>query len=144
MNVANQIGLAVLLAALPHGAHADHNHGAGSATERVSSSFEVGAQLVAARFTTRTFLGHYQGLIPSLQWSRGRFGVSANLGFYRLTENGRLLHGIGDVVLAGRVTLLGSSASQLGLSSAVSLPTGGRSVGLGMGHVMVMSAVWGR
>jgi hypothetical protein len=147
MNAANRIGLIVVLAAVPRGALAEHDHGGGhhdmDGTTEVESSFGAGAQLVAARFATTTFVGDYQGVVPQLQWTRGRFGATASLGLYRLTENGRLLHGIGDTMLAGQGRLIGRRTAQLGLAAGMSLPTGDHVVGLGMGHVMVMPAAWG-
>ncbi len=146
MTVANRIGLAALLGVLPRGAQADHDHGGhhhmmGDLAEE--SSFAAGVQILAARFDTMTFVGDYQGVVPSLQWSRGRFGASANLGLYRLDENGRRLFGIGDAVAAGQVMLIGRGSARLGVATAMSFPTGDELVGLGMGHVMVMPAVWG-
>ncbi len=143
MKVANRIGLAVLCGLIPHRALADHDHGGGHAATSHGLPYEASVQLVGARFDTMSFLGDYQGLVPATQWTRGRLGASVSLGLYRLTENGRVLHGIGDAMLAASVTGLTRGSARLGISAAVSLPTGDHNVGLGMGHLMVMPSVWG-
>ncbi len=138
-------------------ARAEHNHGGlrpqhhapdhpphhERVEEVARSSFAAGVQLVAARFNTQTYIGDYQGLTPSLAWSRARLAASANTGLYRLTENGRVVHGVGDLVVTGQVTLIQRSGAMLGLVMPISLPTGDHVTGLGMGHVMLMPAVWG-
>lgn len=120
-----------------HDSHHDH------VDEVTASSFAAGVQLVTARFNTRTYIGDYQGLAPSVAWSKGRLAASANTGLYRLTENGRVVYGIGDLVVTGQITLLQRSSTMLGLAMPISLPTGDDVTGLGMGHVMFMPAVWG-
>lgn len=139
-------------------ARAEHNHGGMDAhhhdhdpdhpqrdndlDKTAGSSFAAGVQLVAARFETRTFVGDYQGLAPSLAWFRGWAAASVNMGLYRLTENGRVVYGVGDLVVTGQVTLLQRPSAMLGLAMPVSLPTGDDITGLGMGHVMLMPTIW--
>jgi len=143
-SAAIRIGLAVLLGtALPVVARAEHHHDAPHGHgASVGSSFAAGVELVAARFATMTFIGDYQGVLPSVQWSRGRFGATANVGMYRLLENGRRLHGLGDLAVSGQAVLLGRGGGHLGVAVPVSLPTGDHATGLGMGHVMVLPTVW--
>ena len=139
-----RIGLVALLGtSVPVVARAEHHHdGPHLHGASVSSSFAAGVELVAARFETMTFIGDYQGVLPSVQWARGRFGATANLGVYRLMENGRRLYGVGDFAVSGQAVLLGRGAGHLGVAVPVSLPTGDDVTGFGMGHVMMMPTVW--
>ncbi len=124
-------------------ARAEHDHGGGHHhAASTPSSLGAGVGLVAARYDTEVFVGDYQGVLPSVTWMRGRFGASANVGLYRLTENGARRYGVSDVVLSAQVTLLEHAASLLGVALPVSLPSGDPATGFGMGHVMVMPAVW--
>ncbi|MDB4962418.1 MAG: uncharacterized protein JWP01_2417, partial [Myxococcales bacterium] len=80
---------------------------------------------------------------PSVRWADARFAVSANIGFYRLTKNGAVYHGPGDAMVHGQATVLGHAARSAGVALAISAPTGSARDGLGMGHVMLMPALWG-
>ncbi len=127
----------------PGDARAEHDHGGGHHhATGTPSSFGAGIGLVAARYDTEIFVGDYQGVLPSVMWMRGRFGVAANVGLYRLTENGARRYGLSDVVLSGQVTLVEHDGTLVGLALPVSLPTGDHATGFGMGHMMVMPAVW--
>ncbi len=123
-------------------AHADHDHGAhvshGGATE-VSASVSV----VAARYHNEFFLGDYQGITPAVRYTRGIVSVGANASLYRLTSNGAVNYGPGDVVVDGQMQLVGGHPASAGVALAVSLPTGSQRDGLGMGHVMTMPSAWG-
>ncbi|CAN5899980.1 hypothetical protein BH11MYX3_BH11MYX3_11090 [soil metagenome] len=124
-------------------ARAEHDHGGGHHhSAGTPSSFGAGVGLVVARYDTDVFIGDYQGVLPSVMWMRGRFGATANVGLYRLTENGARRYGFSDVVLSGQVTLLERHRALLGVALPVSLPTGDHATGFGMGHVMVMPALW--
>lgn len=139
-----QLWITVALAlAMPALARAEHDHGGGHhrPVETVSS-FGASVGLVAARYDTKVYLGDYQGILPAVSWMRGRFGASAAVGAYRLVENGLTRYGVSDVVLSGQATLVQASAGMLGVALPVSLPTGDHVTGFGMGHVMVMPAVW--
>ena len=128
--------MVVLLAAIPCTAYADHHHDGGYHDARADdavSSYGVAVQLTAARFATMSYIGDYQAVTPSLQWTRGRFGASVNLGLYRLYENGRRVHGIGDATVVMTTSLLRGNAANLGLALATSLPTGNQLGGLGHG-----------
>jgi hypothetical protein len=106
------------------------------------SSFGAGVGLVAARYDTEIYAGDYQGVLATLSWTRGRFGASAGMGAYRLVENGLTRYGVSDVVVSGQATLVESSRALFGVALPVSLPTGDRYAGFGMGHPMVMPAMW--
>ena len=130
----------VLLVVLSRGdARAEHVHGPAPVT--ATSTFGAGLSLVAARYDQMLYDGDYQGFAPVLRWSNARFAVSASMPFYRLVENGRTLYGPGDGVVAGQVTH--QHAAWLGgIVVAVSLPIGEQRNGLGMGHAMVMPAMF--
>ena len=138
------IVIAVTLGAFaPGSARAEHDHGGGHhhSVETVSS-FGAAVGLVAARYDTEVYVGDYQGVLPALSWMRGRFGASAAVGAYRLVENGLTRYGVSDVVLSAQATLVEGNGAMLGIALPVSLPTGDRYGGFGMGHLMVMPAVW--
>ena len=145
MSVANRIGLLALLGTcVPAIARAEHHHdGSHAHGASVGSSFAAGVGLVAARFDTMTYIGDYQGVLPSravgARAVRRRRRTSA---LYRLLENGRRLYGVGDLALSGQAVLLGRGAGHLGVALPVSLPTGDHVTGFGMGHVMMMPTVW--
>ena len=120
-------------------ARAEHDHGPAPAT--ASSTFGAGVSLFAARYDQMLYDGDYQGFAPALRWSNARFGVSASLPMYRLVENGRTLYGPGDGVVSGQVTHQ-RDAWLGGIAVALSVPTGEHRNGFGMGHAMVMPAMF--
>lgn len=127
----------------PGPVRAEHDHGGHHHTDAApASSFGVGVGVVAARYDTTIYVGDYQGVIPTVSWMRGRFGASATVGLYRLVENGARRYGPSDLVISGQVTLLERRRLALGLALPASVPTGDHVTGLGMGHVMVMPAVF--
>jgi len=137
---------AVLLGiAIPNGALADHSHHHDAATtdDADTSMMSASLGLMAATYRTMSFEGDYQGMTPGLHWANARFAASTGIGTYRLRKNGALYHGVGDLFVHGQVTLLGHHARSAGLAFPISLPTGSQREGLGMGHVMVMPALWG-
>jgi hypothetical protein len=108
-----------------------------------SSELSVGVTLEAAEFETLLYVGSYQGVAPSLGWTRGALGASATIGLYHLTENGLSRYGMGDAMVAGHVVVVATDAVQAGGAVHVLWPTGSEPAGLGMGHVMVMPSAWG-
>jgi hypothetical protein len=129
----------VLLLVLAGDARAEHSHGPAPMTNR--STFGAGVSLFAARYDQMLYDGDYQGFAPSLRWSDARFAVSATLPMYRLVENGRTLYGPGDGVLSGQV-MHHHEDWHGGIAIAVSVPIGEQRTGLGMGHLMVMPAMF--
>jgi hypothetical protein len=125
---------AIALADHDHGAHVSHG-GASELSAKVS--------LVAAKYENASFLGDYQGVTPAIRYGRGRWSAGANASLYRLTRNGEVKYGPGDVVVDGQVQIVGGHPASAGVALAVSLPTGSRQGGLGMGHVMAMPSLWG-
>ena len=76
-----------------------HHHGMVTGQAEKGSSFAAGLSLVAAEYDTMEYGGEYQGLVPNVRWSHGRFGVAANVGVYRLEKNGLELHEATDAQL---------------------------------------------
>ncbi|MDB4956917.1 MAG: uncharacterized protein JWO36_4486 [Myxococcales bacterium] len=142
MNMCVRIGLVLSLGVIPAIAHADHHGMAMQSSASPESTFGVGLSLVAASFST-DYIGDYEALVPSLGWAMGRFSAGASIGLYRLDENGRKFYGLGDAVVHGQATLVIRESVQGGVMLAVSAPTGDSQIGLGMGHVMAMPALWG-
>jgi hypothetical protein len=105
------------------------------------SSFGAGLSLVAASFSTN-YIGDYQGVVPAVGWSMDKVSAGASIGLYRLNENGRQYYGPGDLVVHGQAALVARETVHGGMMLAVSAPTGDRQIGLGMGHVMAMPALW--
>jgi hypothetical protein len=122
---------------------ADHTHH--QPTSDANDAAIVGTfGVVAGSYESRLYRGDYQGLELAARWSRPRFSLAVGLPAYRLTKNGADTYGIGDLALSGDLTLLARGPAVVGLALAVGLPTGGARAGLGMGHMMVMSAAWVR
>ena len=145
MKVPFRIAVAIAVGVLaPVSARAEHDHGGGHhhADAAVESKFGAGAGLVAARYNTPLYLGDYQGVVPKVTWTYGRVAASANIGMYRLVENGLTRYGVSDVVVSGQATLVSRGRAMAGVALPVSLPTGDHQTGFGMGHVMVMPALW--
>jgi hypothetical protein len=133
------VGLATGSAAAEHdhGPHGhDHDHAGGDA-------LIAGVSVLAATYESMLFAGEYQGVGAVARWARGRLGASASITGYRLTKNGRAVRGLGDPMLDAHLTLATRGTLVGGVALGVSLPTGDDIEGIGMGHAMVMPAVWG-
>jgi hypothetical protein len=135
---------AATLVGLAGSAWAQHHHVQPDSEHSEGPHHELGAGLavVAATFDTKSFVGNYQGVLPSVQWSRSRFGIAASTGVYRVEENGADFYAFGDVLVHGRVAIGGNGRTGFGAIAGVSAPTGDSRRGTGMGHVMVMPALY--
>lgn len=146
-NTGRWIGVVVLVGSFalqaPGVALADHEMAMSENHQAASSEVSIGVSVQAAEFDTTFYGGSYQAITPSLGWMRGRFGASAAVGLYHLTENGLSVYGFGDVHMAGHATAVATEALEAGVALHVMLPTGSELDGLGMGHVMAMSSAWG-
>jgi len=130
--------------AVPIVADADHSHHHEAAvTEAPGSALAASFGLLAASFTTASFVGDYQGLTPGVHWTHGRYSAASSITAYQLRKNGALYRGVGDLFVQGQAVLLGHHARSAGLVLAMSAPTGSQRDGFGMGHVMVMPGLWG-
>lgn len=132
------VGLAVLASGV---ARADHDMATMSDAAR-GDEVAIGLSVEAAEFDTAFYVGSYQGVAPSLAWMHGRFGASAAIGLYHLSENGASRYGNGDVALGGLVTVIDREAVHAGAALHVMLPTGSELDNLGMGHTMAMPSLW--
>lgn len=127
---------------MPGVARADHDMATMSENHQDASELSVGLSVEAAEFDTTYYVGSYQGLTPSLGWMRGRFGASAMIGLYHLTQNGLSTYGAGDAMLGGMATVVEGEALHAGAALHVMFPTGSELDNLGMGHMMAMPSVW--
>jgi hypothetical protein len=127
---------------MPGVARADHDMATMSENHHEGSELSVGLSVEAAEFDTTYYVGSYQGITPSLAWMRGRFGATAMIGLYHLTENGLSRYGAGDAMLGGMASVVGGEAVQAGVALHVMLPTGSELDNFGMGHVMAMPSLW--
>lgn len=135
--------LAGLFASLtPAVARADHDMAAMSENHQGASELSVGLSVEAAEFDTTYYVGSYQGVTPSLGWMHGRFGATAMIGLYHLTENGLSRYGAGDAMLGGMATVVDGEAVHAGVALHVMVPTGSELDNLGMGHMMAMPSLW--
>lgn len=135
----------VVLALLgPATAWADHQHGMLPGTGEGATTTSVGVSLIAAAFDTMSYGGDYQGIVPVVRMSHGRYAVAASIGMYRLQPNGRELYGPGDAVVHGQAGLYAKDRVTAGVAMAVSAPTGNDTTGFGMGHPMLMPAAYAR
>lgn len=140
MNVTVRIAMAIAIGVYAPGVvRAEHDH-SGHAGHAIAEPqpFDLGAGLVLARYETQLYAGDYQGVKPSAAWHQGRYGVSAELGFYRVTENGARYFGFGDLLVGAGASIWSHDKARLAVGVPVSLPIGDHVHGLGMGHVMVM------
>jgi hypothetical protein len=147
--MARWIAAAMLVGSLtPQGsaiASAEHDHAFAMSENHQdgASGLSVSVVVEAARYDSGFYVGSYQGVLPSLDWARGRFGASATIGLYHLDENGLSVYGLGDAMATGHATLWSTEALQAGVALHVMVPTGSEVEGLGMGHVMAMPSAWG-
>jgi len=105
----------------------------------------VAATVEAAHYDYGGDRGNYQGTSLGLGYERSAFRVQLSLPAYRLTRNDDTFYGLGDATADGRFTLLRTADDSVsaGLGLTAMAPTGSAARDLGMGHVMLMPAVWG-
>lgn len=144
LDTGGRIGVAALVGLVaPAGeARAGHDMASMSETHHADSEVSIGVSVEAAEFETMFYVGSYQGVTPSLGWMRGRFGATAALGLYHLTQNGLSRYGAGDAALAAHATVLAGEAWQAGVALHVMLPTGSERENFGMGHAMATPSAW--
>jgi hypothetical protein len=130
-----------VLAARSASARADH-HAMIAPEGRDGSQLDASVALLAASFSTMFYGGNYEGVLPAIDWSRGRFAAGASMPYYRMSENGLETYGPGDFVAHGQVRLLEVDAVTGGAMFAASDPSGDSTHGMGMGHPMLMPAAW--
>jgi hypothetical protein len=140
MTMRTAIAIAIVLACAP--AYAQHDHG-GHEHIDAARPFAATVALVAASFDTMLYLGNYEGVIPSVSWTNGRFSASVTGSAYRVEKNGAVFYGAGDAGVHGAARIVGRGSADAGVALAASVPTGNEPHGMGMGHPMLMPAVFG-
>jgi hypothetical protein len=128
---------ALLLGASP--ARADHDH---AVDHDGGSAFGAGITMVAASYDTMLYAGNYQGVQPSLTWASKRLAFGASAAAYRIERNGATYYGLGDLVVHGQAVLVRRDHVRGGVLLGVAAPVGDDRHGLGMGHPMIMPAVY--
>lgn len=124
-----------------HGSHGGHG-GHGGAAPEDSLGLTVTAGALAASYQSRLFEGTYQGARAGAAFARDRYEIGASFTGYRIVRNGRADHGLGDLLVHGNAMLVERGALSAGVHLMVMTPTGDDQLGLGMGHFMLMPAVW--
>jgi hypothetical protein len=133
----------VCLALASSTAFAQHHHGMETQPESTHDMFGAGVALVAATYETMDYGGNYEGVLPSVRWSRPRFGAAVTAGYYRLEKNGAKLWGQGDLTVHGQALIAGDAHASVGVIAGFTAPIANGQRGMGMGHVMVMPALYG-
>jgi hypothetical protein len=124
-------------------AYADHHGMTMMGADDEPTAFDASVNLVAASYSTLTYVGDYEGVLPSVGWRHDRYGVGASLGLYRIMLNGLDQHGIGDLMVHADAMLYIHEHVSAGVMMMVSAPTGEEIFGLGMGHAMAMPSLYG-
>jgi hypothetical protein len=88
--------------------------------------------------------GHYEGVTLAGGWRWDRATVSVAVPSYRIESDVRTTAGLGDASVDATATLLRRDAIDAGVGLGLALPTGDREAGLGMGHAMIVPALWTR
>ena len=133
--------VALALAALARTASADHEHDA-PARSHATDGITAQVGLLAASYRSRLYEGDYTGALAGVAWRYGRYELAARNAIYQIDRNGRTYRGLGDLMIHGAVTIVDGSRLAAGAHLMAMLPTGHEMKGLGMGHVMLMPAVW--
>ena len=106
-----------------------------------SIAFGAGVCVVAASFDTMSYDGNYQGVVPALQWTNGALRAGANVSCIGSRRTARGLYGAGDSCPARsrrRQCVRASGRRRRRCRHRRRCQSG-----LGMGHVMVMPALFG-
>lgn len=136
-----RLSIAIMLASAP--AFAQHDHAHDHDHHHDASAMSASVSVVAASFDNMLYVGNYQGVLATAGWSDERFAAAVTGSAYRVEKNGADAYGAGDLGAHGQAALVGNDAVSGGVSFAVSVPTGNSTKGMGMGHVMLMPAIYG-
>jgi hypothetical protein len=134
----------VLLTCTVSIARAEHC-AAPSPVEAQDPGLNVALSTESATYRNSRYEGEYQGVAIRAGWAKHRVRLSVLLPAYRLARNGLEATGLGDIALGTAVTLARSTSAAFTAGAALdtSVPTGASDQDLGMGHVMLMPALWG-
>ena len=141
-SAASCLVLALTLAVVPLRGAAQTCHPL--AVEHAPARFRATAGLQFASYDVAGERGDYQGVYAGVAYRHRWFGLEAVLPAYRLGREGATEYGLGDVIVTARGTALSlrEGAISLGLELPVMAPTGSADRQLGMGHAMIMPALW--
>lgn len=114
------------------------------AVEHAPARFRATLGLQFATYDVAGERGDYEGLYAGFAYRHRWFGLEAVLPAYRLGRDTSTEYGLGDVIVTARGTALSlrEGAISLGLELPVMAPTGSADRQLGMGHAMLMPALW--
>ena len=87
--------------------------------------------------------GNYTGAISSIEVAALGARARVSLGAYHI-DWGQRGSGLGDIQVAMQRAVVGFGATHLGAAISATLPTGDVRDELGMGHPMIMPAMWAR
>lgn len=135
--------IALALWALARPAAAQQCHQVGGDVWR-RPGLVAGVRLDAAGYRNSSYEGNYEGLAPALTFVHRRISALVLMPAYRISRNGRVQGGVGDLALALRAPVPAFTTDRLraGFGLAATFPTGDPGKGLGMGHVMLMPDFW--
>jgi len=131
--------LIAMVLVVPAVARAEHEHGMHSEPD-AHAKVSVGA--MAASYRSHLFEGEYQGAVVRASYVSRSFEIGASNALYRIVRNGKPDRGLGDLTVFGNANLFARGSSTGGAHVMAMLPTGDAMLGLGMGHVMLMPALW--
>jgi hypothetical protein len=108
------------------------------------TAFRATVGLQVATYDVGDEQGDYQGIHTAFAYAHPWFGAELLVPAYRLARESDTELGLGDMVLTARATAfsLRDAALRLGVELPVMIPTGSPSRQLGMGHAMLMPALW--
>jgi hypothetical protein len=112
---------------------------------RGAHGFRVALALEAAAYEYDATQGDYQGATLSASYAHDALKAELTLPAYRLTRDDSTFYGAGDATGELRVRLVQALGEALSAGAGITAmaPTGSASRDLGMGHFMLMPAVWG-
>lgn len=142
------VALAVLLGTWCPGPRSVRAQSCHDAPARVGDDqvARVSVSTLFARYAAQGVEGSYVGALVSASYLHPWVIATVTLPYYRLTRDGEVSRGLGDVATNLRVPLFRSSEDRIavGAEFAMTFPSGDADHGLGMGHYMLMPGAWAR
>ncbi len=134
--------LAVLC--LPGIADAQTCHSLNDPRKDAEYPFRAVSGVLVAGYERAGERGDYEGLYAGFGYRQPWFGADVLLPAYRLARAHQTELGLGDLLVTARGTALRAYDGKIafGVELPAMLPTGRESASLGMGHVMLMPALW--
>lgn len=140
------IAMGLVAAAASAGSRAragDHCH-APPTLEAKGRGVRIGSSAEAAGYRNSSYEGSYQGLAVTATYSGSRVRLRSVLPAYRLTRNGLVSEGLGDLLTEGLISVVPTDMHPFSGGAVASLisPTAGTGTDLGMGHFMAIAGLW--